>query len=81
MPNAIIEKLKPILQSDDALLDTPKTALAIVHARQSLNISQKALAIEMECSQGYLCDLEKGTRRWSLDLFNKAKSALGRLAV
>lgn len=80
MRNKIIEQLTPILESGDALLDTDKTAIAITETRQVLNISQKALAIEMKISQSYLCDLEQGKRRWSLDIFNSAKSAMERLS-
>lgn len=79
VPNAIIEKLKPILDTSDALLDTPKTAAQILKARIDLKISQKALAIEMEISQAYLCDLETGKRRWSLALFNFAKAGMERM--
>ena len=78
--NAALDKLKPVLKTDDALLDTPATATAIVKAREALGISQKALALELAVSQSYLCDLEKGSRRWSLALFNSAKSALERLS-
>lgn len=80
MRNRIIEQLAPILESGDALLDTEKTAVAITETRQVLDISQKALSIEMKISQSYLCDLEQGKRRWSLEMFNAAKSAMERLS-
>ena len=80
VPNAALDKLKPILKADDAILDTPATAAAIVKARETLGISQKALALELSVSQSYLCDLEKGSRRWSLALFNSAKAALEKLS-
>ncbi len=81
MPNSIVEGLQPVLAAGKVFLDTPKTAELVVNARKSLNVSQKAMAIEMEISQGYLCDLEKGTRNWSIELFNRAKEALGRMAA
>lgn len=79
VPNELVKKLKPIPSQEDTFLDSEKTAAAIMAARESGNVSQKTLSMEMDISQSYLCDLEKGTRRWSLDLFNKAKAALERL--
>lgn len=61
------------------LLDTKKTAEQFLKVREALGIEQKTLAAEMRVSQPYLCDLEKGKRRWSLALFNYTKAALERL--
>jgi len=79
VPNDALKKLRPILNSDDVLLDTPATSKAIASIRESFNISQKALAIEMGISQAYLCDLEHAKRRWSLKLFDLAKSSMEKL--
>ena len=80
MPNPSIRNLKPILNGDDVLLDTPKTAELITGLRKKFKIAQKVLAIEMNISISYLSDLESAKRRWSLDLFNRAKNALERVS-
>lgn len=79
VPNELVKKLKPIPAKDDTLLDDDATAEAILSARNSAQVSQKTLSMEMGISQSYLCDLEKGVRRWSLALFEQAKAALERL--
>lgn len=79
MPNDLVRKLKPIPDGSDMLLDNEKTAAQFLEIRKTLNIEQKTLALEMGVSQGYLCDLEQGKRRWSLLIFNSAKAALERL--
>lgn len=76
MANAILAKLKPVIDQTDAVLDTPACAKIIADTRETLGISQKALAIEMEIAQSYLCDLEGARRRWSLALWQKALAAL-----
>jgi len=72
-------KLKPIL-AVDSFLETHQTANQIVEARKQLGISQKALAIEMGIGRPYLCDLEYGRRRWTMERFKKAKASLQRLS-
>lgn len=79
MAKTPIENMKPILDASDQLLDTAETAKMVVFVRVQMGVSQKALAIEMGINQSYLCDLEKGKRRWSLALFNSAKDALQRI--
>ncbi len=71
--------LKAPVSKDDVLLDTPAAASLIAKTRKSLNISQKALAIEMGISQPFLADLEAAHRRWSLKRFECAREALERL--
>jgi predicted transcriptional regulator len=51
----------------------------ILKARQDLGIQQKALALEMGISDAYMHELESGSRKWKLKLFNRAKAALERL--
>lgn len=79
MANAILAKLKPVIDQTDAVLDTPACAKLIADTREALGVSQKALAIEMKIAQSYLCDLEGSRRRWSLALWEKAMAALERL--
>jgi predicted transcriptional regulator len=80
MAKTPIDNMQPVESSTDTLLDTKETAKVVVTTRTVLNISQKALAIEMGIKQSYLCDLEKGNRRWSMALFNNAKESLSRIA-
>ncbi len=81
MPNVIVERLKPKTLAGEFVLDTPGTAEVVRAARRELAVQQKAMASEMGISQSYLYDLEKGTRAWSMELFNRAKEALRRLTV
>ena len=75
-----LKSLTPVLNQDNAILDDAATSSAIVKVREELDVSQKALSIEMGITQSYLCDLEMGRRHWRLKLFNKAKAALERLS-
>lgn len=79
MPFSVTKNLKPVFDTENALLDTSKTSAMIVNARKEMNIPQKALAMEMGISIAYLSDLESGKRHWKLKLFNRAKSALEKM--
>lgn len=52
----------------------------IREARERLKIPQKVLALELEIGQPYLSDLEADHRQWRMDLFERAKAALIKLA-
>lgn len=80
MPNAAVKKLQPVLKADDAVLDVRATALLIRKCRESIAVSQKAVALEVGISQSYLSDLESGNRHWSLAMFNKVKNAMEKLS-
>lgn len=71
--------LEPVMKLVGMVIDSPASAAKLLAARKSAGISQKALAIEMGITQPYLSDLEQGNRKWSVQLFFKAKEALGRL--
>jgi predicted transcriptional regulator len=79
MSVSLVLKLKPVFEKDNAPLDTERTAAMILKARQDLGIQQKALALEMGISDAYMHELESGSRKWKLKLFNRAKAALERL--
>lgn len=81
MPGNTSSGLEPVLSTDEVVLDSPATASRIIAAREASKVSQKALAIEMGISQPYLSDLEHGNRKWSMELFLKAKDALVRLTA
>lgn len=79
MSNQRIDKLKPTLDAKKPALNSSACAQDIRLAREESKISQKALAIEMGITQGYLCDLELARRAWSLELFIDAKESMQRL--
>ena len=70
----------PKVLADEFVFDSPRMGAAVRATRLHLDISQKMLAMEMEISQAYMSELERGTRAWDMKLFNRAKEALGRLA-
>ena len=80
MLNGPLSKLKPAL-TGEVVLDTKETAKAIAACRVALGIQQKVLASEMNISQPYLGDLERGARHWNMDLFEKAKAAMERITA
>lgn len=79
MTNAI-EKLQPVTDTREVFLDSKATGKAVKNARAGAKIMQKELAAEMAVTPSYLSDLERGARRWTTALFDKAKAALQQLA-